>query len=112
MAGLGGERRRGRWRTLSHGRSTFSYTHLIGARAAQAGIEHPSAAAIVPVATANQAPFGLGDYFYINYAESERCLVRGGNWVNGGVAGVFYSGLSNPRSLANGSIGGRSAFYE
>ena len=53
-----------------------------------------------------------GDYFYINNAEAERCLVRGGRWSNGGGAGVFYSYLYNPRSSAGGYIGGRSAFYE
>ena len=53
-----------------------------------------------------------GDYFYINNAEAERCLFRGGVWSDGGGAGVFYSTLGNPRSHAYGSIGGRSAFYE
>lgn len=53
-----------------------------------------------------------GDYFYINNAEAERCLIRGGYWNYGGSAGVFYSSLNNPRSDARGSIGGRSAFYE
>ena len=53
-----------------------------------------------------------GDYFYINNAEAERCLVRGGSWGHGGDAGVFYSYLYNPRSNAYGSVGGRSAFYE
>lgn len=53
-----------------------------------------------------------GDYFYINNAEDERCLVRGGSWVDGGSAGVFYSYLGNPRSSAYGGFGGRSAFYE
>ena len=27
-----------------------------------------------------------GDYFYINNAEAERCLVRGGRWADGGGA--------------------------
>ena len=53
-----------------------------------------------------------GDYFYINNAEAERCLIRGGRWGHGGDAGVFDSNLSGPRSSASGSIGGRSAFYE
>jgi hypothetical protein len=38
-----------------------------------------------------------------------RCLIRGGNWNNGGNAGLFYSNLNNPRSNVNGDIGGRSA---
>ena len=53
-----------------------------------------------------------GDYFYIDNAEAERCLIRGGGWGSGGNAGVFGSDLINPRSSAYGSIGGRSAFYE
>lgn len=53
-----------------------------------------------------------GDYFYINNAEAERCLVRGGDWGDGGGAGVFDSYLHGPRSNAGGGIGGRSAFYE
>ena len=53
-----------------------------------------------------------GDYFYINNAEAERCLIRGGYWYGGGNAGVFNSTLYNPRSNAGGNIGGRSAFYE
>ena len=48
----------------------------------------------------------------INNAEAERCLIRGGNWNDGGGAGVFSSHLSIPRSNAYGSVGGRSAFYE
>ena len=53
-----------------------------------------------------------GDYFYINNAEDERCLIRGGYWSHGGGAGVFYSSLYYPRSSADGNLGGRSAFYE
>ena len=53
-----------------------------------------------------------GDYFYINNAEAERCLVRGGAWNDGSDAGVFHSSLNSPRSNAYGHIGGRSAFYE
>ncbi len=53
-----------------------------------------------------------GDYFYINNAEAERCLVRGGRWGGGGGAGVFNSDLGSPRSNALGVVGGRSAFYE
>ena len=53
-----------------------------------------------------------GDYFYINNAEDERCVVRGGRWDDGGLAGVFRSSLGSPRSHANGDFGGRSAFYE
>lgn len=53
-----------------------------------------------------------GDYFYVNNAEAERCLFRGGNWGNGASAGVFYSYLHNPRSYSYALIGGRSAFQD
>lgn len=39
--------------------------------------------------------------------EGEYILIRGGNWYNGGYAGVFNSNLADPRSDAYGSIGGR-----
>ena len=41
---------------------------------------------------------------------SKRCLNRGGNWNNGGNAGVFNSNLNNGRENVNTNIGGRSAF--
>ena len=50
-----------------------------------------------------------GDYFYANNAEAERCLIRGGSWINGAYAGVFNSSLNNPRSDSYAYIGGRSA---
>ena len=53
-----------------------------------------------------------GDYFYANTNEAERCLVRGGRWHHGALAGVFYASLNDPRSGVSSSIGGRSAFVE
>lgn len=53
-----------------------------------------------------------GDYFYANNGEAERCLVRGGRWNDGSLAGLFYSYLYHPRSNALGLIGGRSAFID
>ena len=50
-----------------------------------------------------------GDHFYINNAEAERCLFRGGRWSTGASAGVFYSSLDNARSDSNANFGGRSA---
>lgn len=50
-----------------------------------------------------------GDYFYVNNAEAERCLYRGGSWYRGASAGVFSSNLYNPRSNSGADIGGRSA---
>ena len=37
---------------------------------------------------------------------------RGGNWNNGGNAGVFNVNLNNQRSNSNTNIGGRSAFRQ
>lgn len=53
-----------------------------------------------------------GDYFYANNAQAERCLFRGGSWVSGSYAGVFYASLSYPRSNSGSSVGGRSALIE
>ena len=52
------------------------------------------------------------DHFWINNAEAERCLFRGGDWGNGANAGVFGSGLSHPRSNSGVYVGGRSAFQD
>jgi hypothetical protein len=40
-----------------------------------------------------------------------RCPYRGGNWNNGGNAGVFNVNLNNPRSNVNDNLGGRPAFH-
>jgi len=40
----------------------------------------------------------------------ERFPLRGGHWLNGKAAGVFYLGVSDPRSLSGFSNGFRSAF--
>lgn len=53
-----------------------------------------------------------GDQFYINNAEAERCLIRGGSWTNVGRAGVFYSNLTYARSYSYGNLGGRSVFID
>lgn len=49
---------------------------------------------------------------YVDSTEGEYILIRGGNWSNGGNAGVFGSSLSSPRSCAHGYIGGRSAYFK
>ncbi len=59
--------------------------------------------------TGIDATYG-NDHFYVNNAEAERCLIRGGYWLSWAVAGVFYSNLSSPRSDSYGRVGGRSAF--
>lgn len=59
--------------------------------------------------TGIDATYG-GDYFYANNGEAERCLLRGGDWGVGALAGVFFSYLSIPRSYVDAGVGGRSAF--
>lgn len=49
---------------------------------------------------------------YVDSTEGEYILIRGGNWGDGGYAGVFNSHLSDPRSSAYGYIGGRSAYFK
>jgi hypothetical protein len=39
----------------------------------------------------------------------KRLPIRGGNWNNGGIAGVSALNLNNPRSNANTNIGARPA---
>ncbi len=51
-------------------------------------------------------------YCYVDSTEGEYILFRGGYWDNGSTAGLFCSDLYYPRSGADGTIGGRSAFYK
>ena len=57
------------------------------------------------------ATYGV-DYFYVNNGEAERCAYRGGCWINGAYAGVFYVNLCDPRGNSNAFLGGRPAFVE
>ena len=52
-----------------------------------------------------------GDYHWAN-VKGERLPVCGGRWLSTGSAGVFLVYLFDPRTLASGSIGFRSAFCE
>lgn len=49
---------------------------------------------------------------YVDSTEGEYILIRGGRWADGGDAGVFHSVLYNPRSDADGGVGGRSAYFK
>ena len=49
---------------------------------------------------------------YVDSTEGEYILIRGGDWVDGGYAGVFDSDLYGPRSGAYGAVGGRSAYFK
>ena len=52
-----------------------------------------------------------GDYFYVNNTAAERFPFRGGGWLDGAYAGVFYTDLAYSRANVINSIGFRSAFY-
>lgn len=51
-------------------------------------------------------------YCYIDSTEGEYLPYRGGGWSRGSRAGVFYTGLSNSRSVAYGNLGFRSAYFK
>lgn len=44
--------------------------------------------------------------------EPERCLYRGGSWLDGSGAGVFNAHLALPRSNVSPCIGGRVAYFK
>lgn len=52
-----------------------------------------------------------GDYFYLNNGAAERFPFRGGGWIDGAAAGVFYTYLNYARSHVSSNVGFRSAFY-
>ena len=49
---------------------------------------------------------------YVDSTEGEYILIRGGYWLDGSIAGVFYSNLYGGRSVASGTVGGRSAYFK
>ena len=49
-------------------------------------------------------------YLYAD-TEGERLPVAGGRWSSGAAAGVFILNLGDARSISNGFVGFRSAFY-
>lgn len=51
------------------------------------------------------------DYFYANNAQTERILLRGGNWTSGTHAGIFYSAIDAMRTRRLPRLGFRSAYY-
>lgn len=61
--------------------------------------------------TGIDATYG-GDGFWANNGAEERCPDRGGDWDDGGDAGVFGLNLDRGRSGAGWSIGGRCAFVK
>lgn len=51
-------------------------------------------------------------YCYIDSTEGEYFPVRGGNWGDGAIAGVFAAHLADPRSSSGTYIGFRSAYFK
>lgn len=51
-------------------------------------------------------------YLYIDSTEREYFPLRGGYWNNGAYAGLFSADLHTRRSVCNGSIGFRSAYFK
>ncbi len=45
--------------------------------------------------------------FYANYNSGWRVLFVGGNWNNGGNAGLFYFNANNSSSNTNSNVGAR-----
>ena len=45
--------------------------------------------------------------FYANYNSGWRVLHVGGNWNNGGNAGLFYFNANNSSSATNSNVGAR-----
>ena len=45
--------------------------------------------------------------FYANYNSGWRVLFVGGNWNNGGNAGLFYFNANNASSNTNSNVGAR-----
>ena len=52
-----------------------------------------------------------GLVFYANYNSGWRVLHVGGNWNNGGNAGLFYFNANNTSSNAHSSVGARLLFH-
>ena len=51
-----------------------------------------------------------GDYMWWNNGVAERCVVRGGYWGDGALAGVFYLSGDNSRSGVYTGVGFRAAY--
>ena len=49
--------------------------------------------------------------FYANYNSGWRVLHVGGNWNNGGNAGLFYFNANNTSSNTNSNVGARLLFH-
>lgn len=51
-------------------------------------------------------------YCYMDSTDGEYFPIRGGDWSNGAIAGVFYTNLSYPRSYVSSGVGFRSAYFK
>ncbi len=74
------------------------------------GVTAPDILKVLGIYPADSGDHG-GDYFYMrNLAGDERLLCRGGYWIGGASAGVFYGSGNYPRSYSSTTLGFRSAF--
>ena len=97
---------------------TTAYTLVRGSGSSFEGITNPSGTPVSAAALTLMKAYGLypiagsglgGDAIYLN-AGIEALPLRGGNWDNGALAGVFLLNLSNARANSHTSIGARPAF--
>lgn len=97
---------------------TANYTLVRASGQSFEGMTNPGSTPVAAAALTVLKKYGLypvantglgGDGFYLN-VEGERLAIRGGNWYNGALAGVFAPYLSNARSYTGTSVGSRPAF--
>lgn len=65
--------------------------------------------ALLPDEGATEADYE-GDYFYLINGVAERCVIRGGHWYDGALAGVFYFNGNYSRANVYWNVGFRSAY--
>lgn len=87
-----------------------SFSKAFGSVAAKSGVNIPQIMRGLGLAPISEHTY-QGTMYMRNH-EAERMPYRGGDWANGGYAGLGALHLSSPRSSSIGSIGFRSAFYE
>jgi hypothetical protein len=75
------------------------------------GLSVPQLLKELAVFPADTTGYNTESFYLNNGAAASRFPNRGGAWSNTSSAGVFYSGLYNPRAHTRTSIGFRSAFY-
>ncbi len=97
--------------TIANTKGAFSckFKEITCASTIAAAQEVLKAIGLLPTDTA--ADFGADCQCYVNNAEAERSVIRGGAWSNS-VYGLFSFNGYNHRSYVNDSVGFRSAFVK